>query len=295
MTPYNIKAYRNLHPGGRVFITASGPSLLEFDPELLRKEQIITVNETITRFPWAQYSVALDHKPYAICTKYDNILFTTRKDAYPNVKIGTNGTQPFSFDLTGGVYVGFTTTFVALQLAVWLGFKDIYICGLDLGITKTHTHFYGYKPFFDTETGINFKGMRGAFNAAAPLLSDWNVVNCSMDSQLSCFPKQSIEEILRLGLSKLKPETLQPVPEYHVKPLTLHDNLKLVGSKFQIVLDSGEILPGRYSMKEHATKAIEAVNEHIRRKGGRPPKVVIEPERKAVVPNKAVPRIKKDK
>jgi hypothetical protein len=48
-------------------------------------------------------------------------------------------------------------------------------------------------------------------------------------------------------------------------------------------------------MKEHATKAIEAVNEHIRRKGGRPPKVVIEPERKAVVPNKAVPRIKKDK
>lgn len=269
----SIRDYHNIHPGGRVFITASGPSLLEFDPELLRGEYIITVNETINRFPWAQYSTALDHGPYEVCTKKSNTLFTTRKDAYPNVKLALDNSEPFKFDLDSGVNVGATTAFVALQIAWWMGFHDIYICGVDLGITDTHTHFYGEKNRFQECTGINFPAMKKSFEEAAPLLLSRNVVNCSTRSLLDCFPKQDIHDVLGKAARLAKEIVLYKPIEYKmVKMLTLEDNVVKIGSKFWIKLPNGEILPERYTMKERAKTKIDAINEQIRRKGGRPRK-----------------------
>lgn len=195
----DIRKLKDIHLGGRVFITASGPSLLYFEPEELKDEIIITVNETITRFPWAKYSIALDRVPYDICLKYDSILLTTQPKSYlPNVihTVADGRREVFTRDMTSKIAVGGTSTYVALELAIWLGFKDIYICGLDLKRGEKQTHFYGNQKNFETRTISSFALMKQSFNYASTVLSDVNVVNCSLESELLCFPKLDIYEVL---------------------------------------------------------------------------------------------------
>ncbi len=197
----DVKEVRNIHAGGRVFITASGPSLLEFEPELLKGEQIIAINETLRRFPWAQYSVALDHGPYEEALVHDSILFTMKTKTYlPNVihlgRDNKRNSQNFTFDLTGGIFCGGTSTFVGLEAAVWMGFKDIYLCGLDLCRSINKTHFYGIQDRFDHKCEANFPLMKKSFEQAATVLSHINVVNCSLVSTLTCFPKIDIHEVV---------------------------------------------------------------------------------------------------
>ena len=50
----------------------------------------------------------------------------------------------FSFDITEGVYNGFSVVYDVLQLAVYMGFKEIYFLGVDLSNGRgADEHFYG--------------------------------------------------------------------------------------------------------------------------------------------------------
>ena len=73
---------------------------------------------------------------------------------------------PFSFDLIRG-YVGPTTGFVALQVAVWMGFKEIHCHGLDL--KGTHFDWRGDVRQDDMEAQADMT------REAIPLLRDRGV------------------------------------------------------------------------------------------------------------------------
>lgn len=99
---------------------------------------------------------------------------------------------PFSFDLLSYGFVPSipgSTGFMALQVAVWMGFTDIYCLGLDLG----GDHFDGSKAsqhFFD---------MARIFRRMAPLLADRGVrvtVCGSPKSHCDAFAKSSFEELV---------------------------------------------------------------------------------------------------
>lgn len=200
----DIGDYRGIHKkeGGRVFITASGPSLLETDPEILKNEWVFCVNETFNRFPWAQYAAACDREPALnLAWKEPAIWFVTRRfpgkyDKYKKtVFIRTGPPEHFFGDLTKGIHVNGTTTLFALQIADWMGFKKIYLLGLDLKEGKDRTHFYGNKPDFERLTKKHFGLMTNGFTKAAKKIGH-KVVNCSMDSALSCFEKKPLMEVL---------------------------------------------------------------------------------------------------
>ncbi len=273
----DICDFKDIHKGGRVFITASGPSLLEFKPDLLKDEYIIAVNETIQRFPWAHYACAMDIGPYEICVKSDAIIFTTQKSGYPDVKLSIWNKAPFSFELSDGINPGGTTTMLALQVAVYMGFQEIYLCGLDLGVTNDKTHFFGTRDNFNDVTGCNFPIMRKCFEASAPSLLDKKIINCSEKSTLDCFPKQSIYTILKQTKPKEIPPDLYKIIERPttVEQLTLEKNVVLIGSKYVIQLPNGTFLVAKYTMREYAKPALDAINEKLRRKGGRPRKVQV--------------------
>lgn len=98
--------------------------------------------------------------------------------------------KPFSLDLfrDGGVPV--TTGFMALQTAVYLGFRQIYCLGLDLRLDSPH--------FDGTKSGQGMQGEPKAQEQSIPLLmgagvSVWNVG--SPDS-ISPFPKISFATML---------------------------------------------------------------------------------------------------
>lgn len=199
----DILDFKNVHNemGDRVFITASGPSLLEFDPTILRKEHIICVNDTIERFPWTRYGISADSGPAHKYIDQVPVMFCTNRMTQDNhVYIAKAKAFGFSFDLTQSGVTGRTTTYLALQLAVWMGFKTIYLVGLDLCVTNTHTHFYGTKKNFQWMTGKHFVVMQRSFKQAAKSLKDTDVkvYNCSPVSTVTVFPKVNIKEVLCL-------------------------------------------------------------------------------------------------
>lgn len=150
----NIAGERN-----RCFIIATGPSLTISDLEALKNEFTISVNSIIRSFPetdWrpscyvaqdpAEYEI--DIKDYGIerLSKECNYLVFGIKtgmffmaDEYENMFFFNSLDEPyketprFSDDISKVVYGSSTVIYSALQIAVYMGFKEIYMVGADMG------------------------------------------------------------------------------------------------------------------------------------------------------------------
>ena len=59
-------------------------------------------------------------------------------------------------------------------------------------------------------------------------------------------------------------------------PLTLEDNVFLVGSSWRVFLPGGECHLDRFKMKDRASGLLATLNEAFRRRGGRPRKVEVD-------------------
>lgn len=137
----------------RCFILANGPSINKLNLSLLRNEVTIGMNastilEEKYNFVQTYYTLTDSRflnsevkRPYAtVRLKPQTIRYLRNELKYcddqsiPNKTfyVKALGRDGFSFDLTKGFYFGCTTTMLALQLAVYLNFKKIYLLGLDL-------------------------------------------------------------------------------------------------------------------------------------------------------------------
>lgn len=99
--------------------------------------------------------------------------------------------KPFSFDLGWDGAVPVTTGYVALQAAVYMGFKRIYCLGLDEG---NRDHFDG------TKCGSGLQKQPEYMLKAAPLLKDRGVevfLCGSPNSACTAFPHISFDEAIR--------------------------------------------------------------------------------------------------
>lgn len=148
-----ITALKDKHRGERCFIIGNGPSLKKIDLSLLRGEATIGSNRIYLLFDQLGFSttyyVAVNrlvveqcaHEIVSLpCTKFisrhsqDLIGFTettmflqSRYDHGPR----------FFTDITEGVWEGATVTYVALQIAYYMGFRKVILIGVD--------HYYAAK------------------------------------------------------------------------------------------------------------------------------------------------------
>jgi hypothetical protein len=143
-----ILQLKGIHTGRRGFILANGPSLAKMNLELLANEITFGVNRIYLNFVNSNF-----HPTYYIAMN-ELILEQFSKDiaklAMPkflnwNRRSFFNSTDPsiyyiksrmvindyFEIDITHSLVTGGTVTFVALQIAYYMGFKEIYIIGLD--------------------------------------------------------------------------------------------------------------------------------------------------------------------
>lgn len=101
-----------------------------------------------------------------------------------------------SFDITRGYFDSKTVAFTALQVLTWLGYKDIYIHGMDLSNTRTLPRFYERRETMQPSSiEQDFDDyIEPSFRLAQPLLRAHGVrvVNLSLTSALdsAIFPKQ---------------------------------------------------------------------------------------------------------
>lgn len=162
-----ILKFKDIHKGKRCFIIGNGPSLSYSDLEILYKHQEICfgVNRIYLSYEHTKwrpsYYVTVDYMVIQndkaeinnlkgikfIRHFYKKIDNCNLNDMYEFRGLSYQPGQPqISFDMYEGVYMGNTVIYDAIQIALYMGFSEIYLLGVDMttGIRceDKGSHFY---------------------------------------------------------------------------------------------------------------------------------------------------------
>lgn len=220
------------------FIVAGGPSLKGFDWSLLDGKFVIAINRSYEVLPNAQIIYFTDddwwktHKEKLLQhagAKYKGSL-PNKFIKHPQVKEYTLS-GPHHLDMTPGhLRHGHNSTYAAVNLAVQLGFKKIYLLGVDMKWgqkgNKATSHWHDGHRRTDPES-VYKKMMECFATMATPLKTHKvEVINLNPDSGLTVFPKQSPKEVFG---------------DKYVMPVTETQDMgeqKLLGDRVEQVIDS---------------------------------------------------------
>lgn len=137
-----MKKFKNIHYNKRAFIVANGPSLNKLDLSKLNNDVIFSLNRGYLKkeLPHITYIVVCND---LVEKQFGNeILKIPCKAIFSNnlpntYKLHWTPDIPtFQPDATKAMWQGHTVTYVAMQLAYYMGYNPVYVVGLD--------HFYDY-------------------------------------------------------------------------------------------------------------------------------------------------------
>lgn len=218
-----IQRYKNKHKGERCFILATGPSLRIEDVKKLEYEYTFGMNsicmlfdqlgwettyygvqdkgvflklfETYKKFTQTilfigdgidkKYRKDLRHIPFAIN-------YLNHKHSYKHLN------TKFSLDAFKQVYDGYTITYSLIQLAVYMGFKEIYLLGNDCSYSKDprKQHFMDF-GHYDSSTLTARDRILFAYQYADNYLknSDVTIYNATRGGELEIFPRVDFDSL----------------------------------------------------------------------------------------------------
>lgn len=177
-----------------VAVMASGPSMNQRAADAVRAAGLpaIVVNNTFRLAPWADILYAADPEWWHL---------TPDARAFSGVKVSispVSGTQRVEgsgvdgIDLHPGyVRTGNNSGYQALQLALQAGARRILLLGYDM----TGTHWHGpHIAGLRNTTDETFRRWIAHYSSAAPMIAALGVevVNCSLQSALTCFRKADL-------------------------------------------------------------------------------------------------------
>jgi hypothetical protein len=220
-------AYYNSHRGERCFIIGNGPSLKHTDLTRLKDEYTFGMNRIYLKFPElgfaTSYFVSINDLVLEQCADEIASLSAPKFIAwhgnrhfqrFPDdmVFLYTTYTGPqFAYDVTRRIWEGATVTFVALQLAYYMGFEQVILIGVDHNFTSKGQanqtvvsngddpdHFdpryfgKGFRwqlPDLDTSE-IGYEFARNAFKRAGR-----QVLDATVGGKLDIFPKVDYDSL----------------------------------------------------------------------------------------------------
>lgn len=223
-----IKDLKDTHKNERCFIVATGPSLTMEDLELIKGEFSFGMNSVIKAFgktEWRpniymiqdeyvyekmedelseistrekfliavggavpeKYASAKKYLPYAI-HYLDHKMFHMK--GYGKFKFSDN-----SYNV---IFDAYTVTFSVLQLAVHMGFKEIYLLGCDCNYNQKKGHFIEYGHTDPKAAIMGDKMIAGhyEFQKFADAIGV-KVVNCTRGGMLEAYPRMQLEDVLK--------------------------------------------------------------------------------------------------
>lgn len=230
-----LKELQNRYQGERCFICATGPSLTQADVEMLKGEYVFGVNSICAMYPrtdWRpQFYVFQDYPIYEMYGEAFNqngktqvfsgeplvsfpyakrIKIRERWIRFPlnwayHMYAGRKGKPfvKFSDNCYEKVYSGYTVTYSAIQLAIYMGFKEIYLLGVDCDYKSgKKNHFVKMKNEF-VRSRENARSEREyqslAYQKAREMAEERKVriYNVSRGGKLEVFPRKNLEEVLQ--------------------------------------------------------------------------------------------------
>lgn len=142
-----IKQYKNIYKGQRCFIWGNGPSLRKIDLSLLKNEINFGLNRIYLIYSEIGYSstylLSVNDLVLEQCAQEFDALQIPKFISWRGrnyfeqdrnlIFLDTDYTQreTFTKDMAGRVYEGCTVTYVALQLAFYMGFETAILIGVD--------------------------------------------------------------------------------------------------------------------------------------------------------------------
>lgn len=187
-----------------VAIVASGDSTKHAKVELTRDRiHVLAVKKNIEICPWAEVCYGCDEAWWKMndgLPKYKGIKLShasTLMARYPDIKrVNIKEQDRMLIEEPLLIGSGGNSGFQAVNIVVQFGVTSIILVGFDL----KGEHWYGRNKFpMNNPAESNFKRWLDGFNAAAPGLKKMGVevVNASLDSRITCFPKMTLEETLQ--------------------------------------------------------------------------------------------------
>lgn len=220
-----LKEFENKYDGKRCFIIATGPSLTIDDLEKLKDEYTFGVNSIIklfdetdfrpdfygiqdrdvygamqdviksTKFKTAfcadiiekYYNVPSDFIPFPYNGEYH--LYNGKPNKY-NAKFSDN-----AYEI---VYDGYSITYSLIEIAVYMGFKEIYLLGCDCSYPKGSKSHVVESGFVDKNAASNPIRMRVGYKCAKDYADSHGIkiYNATRGGELETFERVNLDEIL---------------------------------------------------------------------------------------------------
>lgn len=186
---------------------ASGPSLTPEDVNAVRGQaRVIVVNTSYQLAPWADALYACDArwwKWHKGAPDFPGLKFTVSADSArycPGVRvIGRGPYEGLSTD-PGKLNLGSNSGYQALNLAVLLGAQRILLLGYDMQLGQ------GGRQHWHPDHPMRQRSPYGQFQRMYPTLVEplraagVEVINCSRQTALKCFPRMPIDQALALAV-----------------------------------------------------------------------------------------------
>lgn len=197
---------------GRVAILLGGPSVREQDLSRVRCP-IIGTNQSWRGITWprtfahvlSDWRSALEYGPEVVSSWPSMPVFQKafdQKNLVPGtIPLWKRDGEGFRFDIEHGAWT-MGAPVVALQLAVYMGFHEIVLLGLDLKMRGANVHWWDASPMgaaLEHQAAANWKLQATALRTCAQAIATHprgvQVVNVSHDSQCDAFARRSFDEV----------------------------------------------------------------------------------------------------
>ncbi|WP_160722235.1 6-hydroxymethylpterin diphosphokinase MptE-like protein [Bacillus sp. USDA818B3_A] len=229
-TPYEkLKMLKNIHTGERCFIVATGPSLTIEDLEKLKNEITISMNSICLAFnetSWRPtYYGIQDERVYSklreqieqleVECKFisDTILNKERINLskcdyiFPLDMLHHNYnpsklTTKFSKDPYKAIYSGFTVTYSLIQMAVYMGFKEIYLLGADCNYSSDMKHHFKEHGIVDSSFLLAGERMVSSYKVAKEYADRHHIkiYNATRGGMLEVFERVDLDKVLSVNI-----------------------------------------------------------------------------------------------
>lgn len=219
-----LKAWKDRYKGKRCFITCTGPSLTIPDLEMLKDEYVFGMNSICLihdKTEWKPDFFGIQDRNVFVKVK-DALLSTDNGFVFAPYQYKKWYNTPLEwtyFHISGSyhlyemrygkmfskfsdncyttVYDGYTITYSIMQLALYMGFDELYLLGADCNYMGNSQHFIehgNYSNCPDKMAGRLFT----SYDIAKRYADEHNIkiINVTRGGHLEIFPRMSLEDVL---------------------------------------------------------------------------------------------------
>ncbi|MEA3437149.1 MAG: CmcI family methyltransferase [Thermodesulfobacteriota bacterium] len=222
-----LARYKDKHRDQRCVIIGNGPSLNKMDLSFLKDEITFGMNRIYLMFDKYSFrpTYYVSVNPLVIEQSVEDILKIQAPkflalNALPYVQdprgiafLKSIGRPSFSKDITNGLWEGYTVTYVAMQLAYFMGFSEVILIGVDHHFTTSgqpnqevisggndpnhfHPDYFGKGTRWNLpdlkNSEIAYRLAKQAFDADGR-----RIIDATADGKLTIFPKEDYKDLFK--------------------------------------------------------------------------------------------------